>query len=206
MYVPKPFEMSQPDEISAFIRANNFGILVSQGESGPLATHLPFYYDAPESALLGHMAKANPQWKNLASQEVLAIFQGPHAYISPSWYQIPKSVPTWDYVAVHVYGRCSLVLDDDGMRNMLDKLVRFHEPDSALPDQSGETFYRNMMKEIVGFQIRITNIQGASKLSQNKPIAVQERVAMHLRQVGDAGSVGVAENIERFVQTKRPQA
>lgn len=192
MYIPKPFEMKDSTVITNFIEDYSFGIMMSTVDEQPLATHLPFLYDAEQNVLLAHMAMANPHWRNLDGQTVLVVFSGPHAYISPSWYEVPAAVPTWNYVAVHVYGKCSVIDSEEELAGLLEKTVKFYEPDSDLPARVDEPFYQNMMKAIVGFRIDITHVEGAAKLSQNKPVEVQERVIANLRLSGDAGAQGVA--------------
>ena len=196
MYIPNHFQINDPDEITNFIHAHSFGILVSTAMEQPLATHLPFFFDAEQYVLLAHMAKANPQWRNLDGQTVLTIFSGPHAYVSPSWYDMPASVPTWNYAAVHVYGKCSVIENDVELADLLESTVRFYEPNSDLPAKADEPFYRNMMKAIVGFRIDITDVQGAAKLSQNKSADVQERVIANLRRTRDADAKDVAMLME----------
>jgi transcriptional regulator len=193
MYIPKSFEMTNQAEITNFIHAHSFAILISTCDGQPVATHLPFIYDAERNVLLAHMAKANPQWRNLNGQTVLVVFSGPHAYISPSWYEVPSSVPTWNYVAVHVYGKYTVIDGEEELANMLERTVRFYESDSDLPSQADEPFYRNMLKAIVGIRIDITRVEGAAKLSQNKPVEVQERVIAKLRQSGEVDAQGVAQ-------------
>ncbi|GMA52424.1 hypothetical protein GCM10025857_37810 [Alicyclobacillus contaminans] len=143
--------------------------------------------------LLAHLAKANPQWRTLHGQSALVVFQGPHAYISPSWYETPASVPTWNYVAVHVYGTCQVVDSQQELAEILEKTIRFYEPDSLLPTEADEPFYRKMMQAIVGIRIRITHMEGAAKLSQNKSPDVQQRVIARLRESGDAIAQRVAD-------------
>lgn len=196
MYIPSHFRMSDADEVTNFIHSHSFGILVNSVEHQPFATHLPFLYDAKDNVLFAHMAKANPQWRSLDGQIVMVIFSGPHAYISPSWYGAPASVPTWNYMAVHVYGKCTVVDNDEKLGDLLRRTVQFYEPDSNLAWQAGEPFFQNLMKAIVGIRIEITEIQGAAKLSQNKPTGVQQRVIASLLQSGDAGSKAVAERMQ----------
>ena len=193
MYVPKSFEMHDMNEIREFINTNSFGILMSTVNERPLATHLPFIFDGEKNILFAHMAKANPQWQDLNGQLAMAIFTGAHAYISPSWYEVPDSVPTWNYMAVHVYGRCSIIDDEKEFAGLLNKMVRFFEPDSQLPSQVDEAFYQNMMKAIIGVRIDIQSIEGAAKLSQNKSTDIQQRVIANLRQLEDAGAQAVAQ-------------
>jgi transcriptional regulator len=185
MYVHKHFAMNDPADIEKFIRTHSFGMLISSVQDEPFATHLPFLYDAEQRVLFAHMARANPQWRELDGQKALVVFAGPHAYISPSWYEEPAAVPTWNYVAVHVYGTCSVLAGEDGLKTLLADTVRYYEPDSQLPTRENESFYRNMMKAIVGFRIDITKIEGKAKLSQNRSPAVQDRVVKKLEMSGD---------------------
>lgn len=107
MYVPTSFREDHPEKLHEFIKSYSFGTLFSDTEGGLQASHLPFLLDekmGTQGVLAGHMAKANSHWQSLSGQEVLVVFQGPHVYISPAWYEEPETVPTWNYVAVHVYG------------------------------------------------------------------------------------------------------
>lgn len=197
MYIPKPYEMNDPTEITAFIHAHSFGVLMSTVEGRPSATHLPFLYHAEQRFLFAHMAKANPQWRNLDGQAVMAVFSGPHAYISPSWYRQDASVPTWNYVAVHVHGNCSVIDEEEELGTLLENTVRFYEPDSELLSKADESFYRNMMKAIVGFRIDITSVEGTAKLSQNKSTKVQQRVITNLSTSADQSAQAVAQLMQR---------
>jgi transcriptional regulator len=128
-YIPASFQMSDAAEIHAFMRKHSFAMLVTQDEGGMTATHLPLLLDAdvgPHGTLLGHMARANPQWRGIAG-EALAVFPGPHAYVSPTWYEAPGTVPTWNYVAVHAYGPLQLVEDRDGLHDILTRTVAVYE-------------------------------------------------------------------------------
>lgn len=194
MYVPKAFAMSE-SEMMEFVERNSFGLLVSQTDGEPLATHLPMQPDwtAAPPALYTHLARANPQWRSLDGQTVLAVFSGPHAYISPSWYGIPESVPTWDYVAVHVYGTCRMLADDAELAGMLERTVRFYEPESTVAHDTDEPYFRSMMRGVVGFRIDVVRMEGAKKLGQNKPPEAQARVAAKLRLSSDPGARAVAD-------------
>src|SRR5688572_31558658 len=139
MYIPSSFRADNPAELQTLMRRHNFAILVTQQYSSPgsdrggapFATHLPFLLEAergPRGTLLAHMARANPQWRDFAAgQEALVIFQGPHAYISPSWYEVHPSMPTWNYAAIHAYGVPRVVDDRDRLYRMLEALVDTHE-------------------------------------------------------------------------------
>ncbi|MDQ0891681.1 transcriptional regulator [Paenibacillus sp. V4I9] len=149
---------------------------------GPFATHLPLSLDKNREYLIGHFARPNPQWKDIEKQEVLAIFQGPHCYISPSWYETPTTVLTWNYVAVHVYGQVELVDDVQKVMNSLTDLVlKYEEPGSSYQlDQVDANYIAGLSKGIQGFRIKITRIEGKAKLSQNHPAERQELVIKRL--------------------------
>ena len=136
MYIPKAFREDDLKTLHKLIREYSFATLITQHEGVPFATHLPFILDAQRGqngSLLAHMARANPQWHDLVSeQEVLVIFQGPHAYISPSWYEVDLSVPTWNYAVVHAYGKPRLLADDD-LITLLERLVHKYEQGNTEP-------------------------------------------------------------------------
>ena len=197
MYTPASFQMSDAVEVYAFMRKHSFATLVTRGEGGMTASHLPLLLDdgaGPHGTLLGHMARANPQWRDVAD-EALAIFHGPHAYVSPSWYETPGTVPTWNYVAVHAYGPLQLVEDRDGLHDILTRTVSVHERrmpepwsyDLADPDID------NMLKAIVGFRIEIGRLEGKAKLNQNHPEERRRKVIRALEAQGDEDSRAIAE-------------
>lgn len=169
MYIPSSFHMNEPDAKS-FIRENGFGILVSSDGLEPAASHVPFLFndDGDRPILTGHLAKANPHWHALDGVDVLVIFPGPHAYVSPSWYAETPAVPTWNYMAVHVKGHSHIIRDEDRLRHILYEMVRYYEPSSPILDHLDETFYRQMARAVVGFEIMVTKIEGKAKLSQNR--------------------------------------
>src|SRR4051812_7081427 len=126
MYVPPHFAESDPAKLHAFIEGHGFGLLVSQVGGVPFASHLPFVLDrtaGPHGTLVGHMARANPHWRELGGQTALAVFAGPHAYVSPTWYEAENVVPTWNYVAVHATGRASVVEDASAVLDILRRSV-----------------------------------------------------------------------------------
>ncbi len=137
MYIPKAFREDDIKTIHTFIREYSFATLITQHEGVPFANHLPFILDAERGsngALLAHMARANSQWHDFSSvQEVLVIFQGPHAYISPSWYEVELSVPTWNYAVVHAYGLPRLIEDQEELYNLLKILIQTHEAQFETP-------------------------------------------------------------------------
>ncbi len=172
MYIPHHYKNENLSEIKAFIEEHGFGILINQTDGRPWATHTPLELevnDRGEDVLVGHIAKANAQSKSFAEDaEVLVIFNGPHTYISSSWYR-DEEVPTWDYIAVHIYGRLE-ILPEDAVLASLHRLVSKYEKNSKTPislhDLSPKTM--RQIKGIVGFQIKITEIKAAYKLSQGR--------------------------------------
>jgi transcriptional regulator len=200
MYIPKSFAEDDITKLHALMRDYNFAVLVTAQANGvSLATHLPFLLASergPYGTLLCHFARANPHWRGLdETREALVIFQGPHAYVSPSWYEEPLSVPTWNYAIVHAYGRPRIIEDTTALYTMLRELTqqseaRFERPwPFALPDD----FVQQKMRGIVGIEIEITRLEGKFKLSQNRSVGDQERVAATLLESADDLSVGVAE-------------
>ncbi len=197
MYVPASFLQSDPGVLAEFIRRNSFGLLVSQSDREPFATHLPLLFDPDAGAhgqLLGHFARANPQWRELAGQSVLAVFSGPHAYISPTWYDVPNTVPTWNYQAVHVYGRCELVEDDAALLDLLTDTARTYEQGLPKPwtfDRSDPQIAK-MLKAIVGFRIEVSRIEGKWKLGQNHSPEMRKNVVAELSGSDDHQARAIA--------------
>ena len=189
MYIPTHFAENDRQSLQKLIEANNFGTLISARDERPFATHLPFIYDAAGSRLLGHMARANPHWQSLAKStlEALVMFQGPHAYISPTWYETDNVVPTWNYVAVHVYG--TFRLDDSRSRRLeiVRSYIDFYEATMDPPwslDNADNDFIDNLLDAIVGFTIDIERIEGKWKLNQNHDPERRTKVVRALREAG----------------------
>ncbi|MCH6268018.1 FMN-binding negative transcriptional regulator [Neobacillus citreus] len=187
MYIPKHFKIEDEEIIYDFMENNSFATLVSQHNGEPYATHLPLTIHKKEGVLYGHFARPNGQWKDIASQKVLVIFQGPHCYISPSWYETNKAVPTWNYVAVHVYGQLEIVEDGQELLDALAEMVTTYEkPNSSYQLKDVDPgFIEGMTKGIVGFRINITKIEGKAKLSQNHTVERQELVIKQLESSTD---------------------
>lgn len=200
MYIPEHNKNENWDEIKDFIHQNSFGILVNEYDQKPWATHIPLELEVNEhgkDVLVGHMAKANPQWKAFSeNEEVLCIFNGPHAYVSSSWYK-EEEVPTWNYIAVHVYGKPK-VLDEAMVMASLHRLVDKYEMGSTNPislqNMSPKTL--RQVKGVVGFQIEITNIQAKYKLSQNREND-HERIIEELGKRQDAGSKAISNHMSK---------
>ena len=172
MYIPAAYQNSDLEEVKEFIKKNSFGLLINQTNGKPWATHIPLelYSKNGKDFLISHISKANPQWHNFKENpDVLCIFNGPHSYISSSWYK-EEEVPTWNYIAVHVYGKIKII-EGDALLDSLKDLVDKYEADSACP-VSVDGFSKKTMsqiKGIVGFEIEINEIKAAYKLSQTRP-------------------------------------
>jgi transcriptional regulator len=198
MYIPKAFCEEDLATLHALMQSYSFATLITQHDGVPFASHLPLLLrpeEGPYGTLVGHMARANPQWRDFGTaQEVLVIFQGPHAYVSPSWYEVHPSVPTWNYAVVHAYGMPQLIDDSAALYGILHALVRTYEAPRPQPwafDLPAD-YVHNMMQGIVGFTVRIRRLEGKCKLSQNRPLGDQKRVVTALEKQDDPLSAGVA--------------
>jgi len=191
MYIPKHFREDDLNTLHDLMRVYSFATLITQHEGVPFATHLPFILDAqrgPYGTLLAHVARANPQWRDFNSeQEVLVIFQGPHAYVSPSWYEVELSVPTWNYAAVHAYGIPRLIEDGEELYQLLKALIETHESqfENPWPFQLPDDYLQKMMRGIVAFEIEITRLEGKFKMSQNRTASERENVIAALNESSD---------------------
>ncbi len=198
MYIPKDNQFTENEQIIEFLGQNAFGLLVSTVQGQLWATHIPLEFEINEQGqqvLFGHVARANPQWRDLADgSEVMAIFSGPHAYVSSSWYD-HINVPTWNYIAVHVYGRYRQI-EGDELLNSLTRLTNKYEAGSTKPvkvEEFSEAFMKSHLRALVGFEIEITDIQAKKKLSQNRDNTNQNNIIAELDKRGDSQSVAVAE-------------
>src|SRR5471032_1507315 len=186
MYVPPHFRMAGDKTPYDFMARHAFATLVSTKDGAPFATHLPFIIE--DGRLRAHMARSNPHWRSFGSAEVMVVFSGPHAYVSPSWYEAAESVPTWNYVAVHAYGVPKIIDDAGEVRSVLETLVAQNEHGFAQPWEIGvasESYIAGMMKGIVAFDIPIARLEAKEKLSQNRPAADRVRVAAQLARSDD---------------------
>lgn len=165
MYAPEHFEVSDQKEIFSFIQANAFGQLISTVNNRSTGTYLPFLLDEQKQTLSCHLARNNPQWKNIQRQEVLVSFLGPHDYISPNWYVTPN-VPTWNYQAAHLYGIATLIEDNEAVKSIVNALTDKYEAGFINPWQAD--YHEGMLNAIIGLEIKLTDIQCKYKLSQNK--------------------------------------
>jgi transcriptional regulator len=199
MYVSKLNHNSDSGEIKNFIRENGFGILINHTHGKLWGTHLPMEFSEDETKLIGHVSKANPQWKNFNNDdEVLSIFTGPHTYISSSWYN-HENVPTWNYIAAHVYGKIEII-EGDRLLHTLKHLVDRYEKHSQHPvsiDNMTPDYVKKQMNGVVGFEITITNIEAAYKLSQNHDAINHEAIVNELEKRSDDASHQVAEAMKK---------
>lgn len=199
MYIPAANRITDPATINGFIHSHGFATLVSVGKAGPWASHLPFVFDEEEGGgrLRCHMARANEQWQHFASNpEVLCVFHGPHAYISPSWYAAKVAVPTWNYAAVHVYGTAKLE-DDAFLLKTIEDTTTKYESKMPVPWKMDlpKDFIARMMTAIVGFSIRITKIEAKYKLGQGRSEEDQLGTLAGLDRTGAPESISLASFI-----------
>jgi len=197
MYVPQHFSVEDRCLLDGVIRDNPFGLLAGAVDGAPFATHLPFLLDGER--LLGHFARGNPHCKAIDGKtEMLAVFSGPHAYVSPRWYEPGPAVPTWNYVAVHVYGAPRIVADVAAVRALLDRLVAEYEAGAWTLDGQDDDFTERMMRGIVAFEMPVARIEGKFKLSQNRSAEDRRSVAEELGKLPDGMSAGVARFMQRL--------
>lgn len=181
MFIPKSFEVTDTDTLHNLIEAHAFGILVGVHDDAPYASHIPFTLergDGPHGTLIAHVARNNPQGAMFDDgQEMLAIFQGPHGYVSPRWYNPGNAVPTWNYAVVHAYGTPIPVTDMKAIRRHQDSLVAaFEGEDGWRMDSQPEDYLDGMMQGIIAFEMPIARLEGKFKLSQNRSVADRESV------------------------------
>jgi transcriptional regulator len=194
MYIPAAFQETDRDRLHAFIEGHSFGLLVSTLGGQLFATHLPLLLDRAGGCLLGHVAKANPHWRGLDGQEVLVVFSGPHAYISPALYEADHVVPTWNYVAVHAYGMCRLVEDPAALEDILKQMVAVYEGARANPWSldTATAYFRKMAQAVVGLRVEVSRLEGKWKLNQNHPPERREKVRRALEQSADQNEQAIA--------------
>jgi transcriptional regulator len=220
MYVPASFRETRLEVLHALIREHSFGTLISMMDGELYATHLPFLLDAergPNGTLIGHMARANPHWQRFlgaspglspGAGDTLAIFQGPHAYISPSWYVSEQAVPTWNYAVVHAYGTPTIVDDPARVRAILDATVHEFEQGQSRPWSTarlGEDYVNSMARGVAAFEIPIARLEGKRKLGQNRPSADVASAAAALQSTRDPMAVAVADLMLEAAH-ERPQS
>ena len=209
MYVPAQFKEERREVLARLIAAYPLGVLVTLTSEGLNANHIPFLLDpdpAPHGTLRGHVARANPVWRDIAAgAEPLVVFQGPQAYVTPSWYprkrQTGKVVPTWNYLVVHAYGPVHAVHDPAWLRAFVNRLTqRFEEtrPDPWRLDDAPVDYVAGMLQAIVGIEMPVNRLVGKWKASQNQPAADREGALRGLAAEPDAASVALAAWMDRL--------
>jgi transcriptional regulator len=212
MYVPPAFQEEDIATVHAAIRAARLATLITATEEGMIGTPLPMILDAtegPHGTLYGHVARANPQWKLAPSGDAMAIFVGPDAYVTPSWYatkrETGKVVPTWNYATVHAWGKPRVMNDDSWLRRQIEDLTASRENLRGAPwqvDDAPADFIAMQMRAIVGVEIPIARIEGKWKMSQNRPEADRTGVIAGFREAGEAGEAIAAIVEERGAKLK----
>ena len=208
MYVPAHFEETRPEVLHRLIREHSLAALVTLGSDGLNANHIPLEIDAqpaPLGTLRGHVARANPVWRDFSRDVgVLAVFQGPQAYISPAWYRTKretgKVVPTYNYAVVHAYGPMSIIEDRTWLRGLVERLTNRHEAGRPGPwkvTDAPADFVEQMLGAIVGIEIPLTRLVGKWKVSQNRPASDREGVVNALREPNDTAIRAMAGLVEQ---------
>jgi transcriptional regulator len=206
VYIPPLFAARDQSAVFDVMEQFSFATLVTNGPDGLTASHLPFLLDraaGEHGTLLAHMARANPQWQAFADDvEALVIFQGEHGYISPAWYEVHPSVPTWNYVVAHAYGVPRVMEQPDRVRRVLEALVSQHESgrDEPWAMNLPEEYYAGMVKGIVAFEIPISRLEGKLKLSQNRPLVDQKHVLERLAASSDANKHAMASRMKHALE------
>jgi len=188
MYIPKHFEQNDNAKSIAFMQAYNFALLITVKDSLPIATHLPFVIEERnnEIILISHLSKANEQCKTFADKEVLIVFSEPHAYISPTLYEKQQNVPTWNYIAVHAYGKIKILESNEEKLNVLHKQMQIYEASYIEQFKTLDKKYVDgLLKGIVAFEIIVSKLQSKEKLSQNKTANERNNIKQHLLESDD---------------------
>lgn len=201
MYIPDLYKNEDQEAIRAFLKANAFGILINQTNGKLWATHIPLELEINkegEEVLMGHISKENPQWTAFeSSDQVLAVFTGPHSYISSSWYD-HENVPTWNYSAVHIYGKIKIIEGNDVI-DSLTRLVDKYEKKSKCPVRVADLSKKTMMhtRGIVAFEIKIEEIQAVNKMSQNRDKKNYLNIISELEKTKNPQSVATAKEMAK---------
>jgi transcriptional regulator len=199
MYQPSHFEEKRPEVLRQLMLAHPLGVLITLGPQGLNADHIPMEFDPeplPYGKLRCHVARANPLWREHSKEvEALVVFQGPSAYVSPSWYpskqETGKVVPTYNYAVVHAYGTLRVVDDPEWLRALVDRLTRKNEAAQPQPwnvADAPEDYIQSMLRAIVGIEIEVSRLSGKWKTSQNRSLADRAGVARGLSKMGDAAA------------------
>lgn len=201
MYTPEIYKNENQEEIKKFLLENSFGILINQTNGKLCATHIPLELEINKEGkeiLYGHLSKENPQWNGfLDNDQILAVFSGPHSYISSSWYD-HENVPTWNYIAVHVYGKIKII-EGEAVIESLKKLVDKYEQNSENPVRVEDLSKKTMMQSrgIVAFEIEITEIQATKKISQNRDEKNHQNIITELEKTNTNQSIAIANEMKK---------
>ncbi|CAM4112880.1 FMN-binding negative transcriptional regulator [Flavobacterium sinopsychrotolerans] len=201
MYTPEIYKNENQEEIKKFLQENSFGILINQTNGKLCATHIPLELDINKEGkdiLCGHISKENPQWNGFTdNDQILAVFSGPHSYISSSWYD-HENVPTWNYIAVHVYGKIKII-EGEAVIESLKKLVDKYEQNSENPVRIENLSKKTMMQSrgIVAFEIEITEIQATKKISQNRDEKNHQNIISELEKTNTNQSIAIANEMKK---------
>ena len=200
MFIPNSFKFENTEEKIAFMKRYSFATIITAKDNIPIATQLPFVIDnkAGKLMLTAHFAKANEQATLIGQYTSLVIFSEPHAYISPAHYDKRENVPTWDYIAVHAYGKATIIEDEAAKAEALERMIRFYEQAyleqwNSLP----EKYKKGMMQGIVAFELEVADLQGQKKLSQNRPAVERQRIAEQLEQSTNTTETDLAAYIRQ---------
>jgi transcriptional regulator len=201
MYTPKHFQLSDEQEAIDFMQCYSFATIVTATDNVPFATHIPFLVSKRDDKIVlsSHFAKANPQATEIVGKDILVIFTEPHAYISPKHYEKETNVPTWNYIAVHAYGKATILSEGEQTANLLAQMISNYEADylrqwNSLPDE----YKQRMMKGIVAFEIIVDDLQGKQKLSQNRTEVERENIINALDKSDDTTEAEIAKYMSRL--------
>jgi len=197
MYLPEHFRVDDPEVIFEFAERHGFALLTTVHEGVPFTSHLPLLVErnfGTQGRIVGHMARANPQWRDAAGQKGLVVFVGPHAYVSPTWYAEPNTVPTWNYTAVHAYGRLEIDEDPQTLREIAARTTARYEAgrDPAWQLDADSPLVAGLVRQIVGFRMTVERWEAKFKLNQNHSPARRERVMAGLEAEEDSDGRKIA--------------
>lgn len=206
MYIPNHFHFRDDAEKIAFMKRYSFATIITIKNNIPIATQLPFYIDDRDDALvlISHFALANEQANYIEEGTSLVLFTEPHAYISPGHYERRESVPTWDYIAVHAYGKARIIEEETAKEKVLERMINVYEPGylQQWNSLSGE-FKTKMMRGIVAFELEVTALQGQKKLSQNKTDSEKQRIIDYLGKSENTLERDLAAYIKKVSQENK---
>lgn len=199
MYIPRHFAVTDLEALHTVIREHSFATLITAGEGEPFATHVPLLLE--DNVLIGHMAKANPHWKLFDGRTALAIFHGPHAFVSPTLYVTEPNVATWNYVTVHAYGAPTITEASEETAELLRQTAATYDP--AAP--ADEAHLQKLLPGVVAFRMPIERLEGKFKLNQNKAEEDREAVMAAFESSSDPVERSVAREMRRFYAADPPR-